>query len=253
MNIENKQKKINVGAIVQARIGSTRLPGKVLLDIGGKPVIGRVFERLKISQRLNEIILAIPNTKENDVLEKFALENNVNLFRGSEEDVLARYYGAAEKFGLDIVVRITSDCPIIDPGIVDLIIKKHLDSKADYTSNILKRTFPRGLDVEVFDFDVLRKAYEKAKESYQREHVTPYIYENPKFFKLDNFEAPKEMRHPEFRLTLDTKEDYELIKEIFYRLESKKKNFSVKDVIDLIKENPALLKINAHIKQKQLK
>jgi len=251
--MEKKKPKFKIGAIIQARMTSTRLPGKVLMDIEGKPMLWHVVNRLKFSEKLDDIILAIPNTKKNNILEKFAKDNKVKYFRGSEEDVLSRYYKTAKKFKCDLIVRITSDCPLIDPQIVDLVIEKHLKLNADYTSNTLKRTFPRGLDVEVFNFKVLKKAQKEAKEDYQREHVTPYIYKNPEIFKIQNIKAERRLRYLEIRLTVDTKKDLRLIREIYKRLYKPKKIFYTEEIIDLLDKYPELIKINANVQQKALK
>lgn len=253
MEKNNKTANSKITAIVQARMTSTRLPEKVLMNIKGKPMLWHVINRLKNTKEVNEIILTIPDSNENDVLEEFAEENQVKYFRGSEEDVLLRYYQAAKKFKSKVIVRITSDCPLIDSEIVDLVIEKHLKSDADYTSNSLKRTFPRGLDVEVFNFKVLEKSYREAKEHYEREHVTPYIYLHPKIFKLQNIEAKGKLRKPEIRLTVDRKEDLRSIKEIYRYLYNPRKIFNTKEVIGLLDKYPELLKINARIKQKELK
>lgn len=241
-----------IAAIIQARMTSTRLPGKVLIKIKSKPMLWHVVNRLKFSRRLNDIVLAIPNTKKNDILEKFAKNNNIKYFRGSEEDVLLRYYETAKKFKINVIVRITSDCPLIDPQVVDLIIEKHLDSNADYTSNTLQRTFPRGLDTEVFNFKVLEKTQQKAKKKYQKEHVTPYICENPNVFKLQNIKAKGRLKRPDLRLTVDTKEDLQLIKEIYKRLYKSKKIFYGEKIINLLNKYQELILINKNIKQKIL-
>jgi len=243
---------MKISAIIQARMTSTRLPGKVLMNIGGKSMVWHVVNRLKHSKKLDDIILAIPDTKKNDILEKFAKDSKVKYFRGSEEDVLSRYYETAKKFKCDVIVRITSDCPLIDPKIVDLLIEKYLSSNVDYTKALMT-TFPRGLDVEVFDFKALKKAYRKAKEPYQREHVTPYIYENTKIFKVGFVSAKGNLKHPEVRLVVDTKEDLKLVREIYKYLYKDRKIFYTEEIIDLLGKQPELLKINAHIKQKRLK
>jgi len=240
---------MNISAIIQARMGSSRLPGKVLKEINSKPMVLQVIERLKKSKKIDNIVLVIPDTKENDILESFCLENRINYFRGSEADVLSRYYGAAEKFNSDVIVRITSDCPLIDPEVVDWVIEKHLSSGADYTSNVFKRTFPRGFDTEVFNFEVLKKAYQETKESYQREHVTPYIWQNPEIFRIESVEASAELNYPEFRLTVDTEKDLELIRRIFDYLPDP----GIKKVIGLLKEKPELVKLNSNVKQKDFK
>lgn len=243
---------MKVLAIIQARMASTRLPGKVLMDIAGRPMLWHIVNRLNFSKKINEIILAIPDSEENDQLESFAKNQNLKYFKGNEKDVLSRYYETAKEFGVEVIVRITSDCPLIDPEIVDLVIEKHLNSTADYTSNILKRTFPRGLDTEVFNFSTLEKSYREAKEDYQREHVTSYIYEHPEIFKLQNITATGELRHPEFRLTVDTKEDLQLIKEIYKHFYKNGEVFYIKEIINLFNKHPELKKINADIEHKKL-
>ena len=243
---------MKISAIVQARMTSTRLPGKVLMQIEGKPMLWQVINRLRLAKKIDEVILAIPDTKENDILERWTKENQIKYYRGSEEDVLFRYYETAKKFHSKVIIRLTSDCPLIDPKIVDLVIEKHLNSGVDYTSNVIKRTFPRGLDVEVFNFMVLEKAHKEAKENYQREHVTPYIYEHPEIFKLQNIIAKGMLKRPEIRLTVDTKEDLRLIREIYKHLYEPERVFYTKEIIELLDEHPELKKINARIKQKDL-
>lgn len=251
MFLFEKKSKVHkkIGIIVQARTGSTRLPYKIFADIEGKPMLWRVIERLKLVKRASQIILAIPETKENNVLEEFALENNLNFFRGSEDDVLSRYYSAAKKFGCDIIVRIPADNPLIDPKVIDLIIKRHLDFKNDCTSNVIERTFPRGLDTEVINFEVLEKAHNEAKENHNREHVTPYIYSHPELFKLENVEAEEILKRPDIRLAVDEKEDLDLIREIYKRLYSPNFIFYTEEIISLLDKEPALKEINHNVKQ----
>jgi len=242
---------LKVIAIVQARMGSTRLPGKVLKKIKDKFVLDYVIYRLRMCKNLDDIILATTTNKKDDKLEQYAIDKEIKYYRGSEEDVLSRYYSAARKLNVDVIVRITSDCPLIDPEIVDEVIKKHIETKADYTSNIIKRTFPRGLDVEVFNYNVLKNAFDNAKEKYQREHVTPYIREKSDKFKLQNIEAKGKLRRPDIRITLDTEEDLKLISKIINLFNTI--NFKTKDIIDFLDKNPDLLKINENIKQKNIK
>lgn len=250
---KDMRKRKNIVAIIQARMGSTRLPGKVLMDIARKPMLWHLLNRLNFSKKIDEIILAIPDTKENDILERFAKDNKVKYFRGSKEDVLSRYYEAAKKFKCDSIIRINSDCPLIDPKIVDLVIEKYLDSAVDYTANALERTFPRGLDTEIFNFRTLEKTHKEAKETYQREHVVPYIHEHPEIFKIQNVEARGKLRRPEFRLTVDTKEDLKLIRIIYKHLYKPKDIFYTDKIIDLLNKYPEFAKINAHVRQKNLK
>jgi spore coat polysaccharide biosynthesis protein SpsF len=242
---------LNVVAIVQARMGSTRLPGKVLLKIKDRYVLDYVIDRLRLCKKLDNIVLATTTSKEDDVLEKYAISKCINYYRGSQEDVLSRYFYAAKKFNADIIVRITSDCPLIDPEIVDKTITKHVKTKADYTTNTIERTFPRGLDVEVFNYEVLQYSFKNAKERYQHEHVTPYIIENVDKFKIVNLELDDNQKRPDIRVTLDTKEDYKLISKIINSFDNI--YFKTKDLINLLDKNPNLLKINKNIKQKNIK
>jgi len=252
--MRTKKNNLRISAIVQARTSSTRLPKKVLVNIENKPMLLHVINRLKLSKKIDEIILAMPDCKEDDVLEEFANKYRIEYYRGSRDNVLSRYYGAAKKYHSDVIVRITSDCPLIDPAIVDLVVSKHLNAGADYTSNVMKRTFPRGLDVEVFNFGALDRANREASEEYEKEHVTPYIYEHPEMFKLENLEATTILRRPDLRLTVDTEEDLRLMKEIYGSLYRKNMEyFSIEKVIELFNSTPELAKINSHIEQKKLK
>ncbi len=242
---------MNVVVIVQTRIGSTRLPKKVLKKIKNKMILDYVIERLMFCKRVNDVIIATTTKKKDDVLEKYAINNGIKYFRGNEEDVLSRYYNAAKQFKADIIVRITSDCPLIDPEIVDDIIKKHIENKADYTSNTIKRTYPRGVDTEVFNFNTLEDTYNNANEEYHREHVTPYMREHPDKFNLQNIEAEGTLRRPDIRITIDTKEDFELIKKILLHFQDL--NFKTKDVICFLNKKPELLGLNKNIIQKEVK
>ncbi|WP_427338101.1 cytidylyltransferase domain-containing protein [Caloranaerobacter sp. DY30410] len=242
-----------VVAIIQARMGSTRLPGKVMKDLFGKTVLAHVVERVKQSKEVDEIVIATTTLEKDNVIVKEAEKCGVKYFRGSEDDVLSRYYYAAKENNADIVVRITSDCPLIDPIIIDSIVKFYKENDYDIVTNagidLSQRTFPRGLDTEVFSFKVLEEAFNNAKENYQREHVTPYIYENSNkihYYKND-------VNYSEYRWTLDTEEDFKLIKEIYRYLYKEKHNFYMEDILKLFKEKPELKKINIHIEQKKVK
>jgi len=245
--------KMKIGAIIQARMGSTRLPEKVMKKIAGKTVLEHVIERVKQSDLINEIIIATTTHERDDAIEAEALRCGVKVFRGSEEDVLSRYYLAAKKNNLDIIVRITSDCPLIDPIVLDEIVGYYLKHDYDIVSNagpdICNRTYPRGLDTEVFSFEVLENAFNNATEKYQREHVTPYIYENSTniFYYKNNIDYSK------YRWTLDTDEDFKLISEIYKHMFNGKHDFYMNDIIKLFEQNPQLYEINAHVKQKEIK
>ena len=243
---------MKIVAIIQARMGSTRLPGKVMKDILGKPVILWDWDRISLSKLIDEIVVAIPYGKENDVIVDTVKEYNDKIVttRGSEDDVLDRYYQAAVQTNADVVVRITSDCPLIDPVVIDNVIEQFLDNGCDYCSNSLIRTYPRGLDTEVISFKALETAWNKAKKDYEREHVTPYIIENPDKFKLLNVANDIDLSH--LRWTLDTKDDFEFISAVYKRIYPKKQLFLMDDVLELLDKEPELVDINSHIEQKQV-
>jgi spore coat polysaccharide biosynthesis protein SpsF len=247
----SNQKAIKISAIVQARMGSTRLPGKVLMQICGKLMLEHIIERLKFSNLINQIILAIPDTEENDILEEFALGNSIKFYRGSENEVLTRFYLAAKENNCDIIVRITADNPLIDPEIIDIVIKEHLDKKADYSCTHYPFKFlPLGLDVEVFNSRSLEAAYKNAKGDRQRKHVTPHFYENPDVFKINGVKLPAYLKNPNLRLTVDTKEDLELMTKIYENLYEEGKIFKTAQILNLFSRKPELKKINSHIVQR---
>ena len=243
---------LKVVAIIQARMGSTRLPGKVMKEILSKPVILWDLDRVSLSKLIDNIVVAIPYGKENDVIVDTIKEYNDKIIttRGSEDDVLDRYYQAAVKTNADVVVRITSDCPLIDPVVIDNIIEQFLNNYCDYCSNSLTRTYPRGLDTEVFSFKALEDAWNEAKKDYEREHVTPYIIENPDKFKLLNVANDIDLSH--LRWTLDTGEDFEFINTVYKKIIPKKKLFLMDDVLELLNKEPELIEINSHIEQKNI-
>jgi len=241
-----------IAAILQARMGSTRFPGKVLSLIAGKPLIGHIVQRIRATKRIREIILATTEQPGDDDLAIFAKENGVLCYRGEEDDVLARFYGAATQYKVDVIVRICCDDPLIDHIMLNELIDLHTKTQSDYTSTSHVRTFPMGIEAEVFNYEVLKKVFNCASKKYEREHVTPYIYENPKLFKITFLEASGKLKRPDLRLTIDTHEDFRLIKEIFNGLYKDGKLFNSYDVIDFIDNNPELLLINKMVIQKQL-
>ena len=243
---------LNIVAIIQARMGSTRLPRKVMKEILGKPVILWDLDRISLSKFIDAIVVAIPYGKENDVIVDTIKEYNDKRVttRGSEDDVLDRYYQAAVQTNADVVVRITSDCPLIDPLVIDSVIEQFLDNDCDYCSNSLTRTYPRGLDTEVFSFKALETAWNEATKDYEREHVTPYIIENPDKFKLINVANDIDLSH--LRWTLDTEEDFEFINTVYKKIIPKKKLFLMDDILELLNKKPELIEINSHIEQKNI-
>ena len=248
--MDNIPKK-NIVCIVQARMGSTRLPGKVMKEIMGKSMLVHIIERLKKSRLIDKIVIATTKNKDNLIL-KLAQEYKVKTFIGSEEDVLDRYYQAAKKYKANIVVRITSDCPLIDSDVIDKVTRYYLENKSrlDYVTNTLSRSYPRGLDVEVFSFNALEKAWREAKKPYQREHVTPYIYEHPEIFHLANIRNNEDLSY--MRWTVDEEKDLKFVREVYKRLYKEGEVFLMQDILNLLKKEPQLMDINKEVKQKKL-
>jgi len=247
---------MKIGAIIQARTTSTRLPKKVLKELpygSGITVLEQIIQRLKKSKLLDEIIVATTINPEDDSIVKISEKEGIKYFRGSEKNVLERYYQCAKGNKVDIIVRVTSDCPCIDWSVVDMVVEKHLRSKADYTSNTMERTFPHGLDVEIVSFEALERAYCEATEDFEKEHVCPYIHTTSrKKFKIVSVEAPDYLTAPDIRITLDTEEDYALLCAVFDFLYPQNNYFQTIDIINLFEEKPWLKLINKKILQKKI-
>lgn len=247
---------MKTAAVVQARTSSTRLPLKVLKELpyaSGITVLQQVIRRLKKSKKLDNIIIATTTDSEDDEIIRIVEKEQVGYFRGSKDDVLSRYYLAAEQNNIDHIVRVTSDCPCIDSKVVDAVIEKHLDTNSDFTSNILRRTFPRGLDTEVISFETLRKVHLEAKQAFEREHVCPYIYKtNPQAFKISGFESSEKYFAPQIRITIDTEADYTLLCAVFDFLYFDNEYFDTEDIITLFQRKPWLKFINPNVRQKQM-
>jgi len=237
-------KKPRVIAIIQARMGSTRLPGKSMAVISGKPLLVHIIERINASKTIDTIIIATTQLSEDDVLEKLAIENHVACYRGSTDDVLDRFYQAAKKFKADVIVRITADDPFKDPEILDSFVIYLLEHPGlDYVSNTIKPTYPEGLDIEVFRFGALETAWRFAKLPSEHEHVTAFIWKNPDTFRCVNIENDEDLSG--YRWTLDYQEDLQFTKEIYKKLNDKG-IFHMHDILDLLKKYPHLSKINAN-------
>ncbi|MDD5431460.1 MAG: glycosyltransferase family protein [Candidatus Omnitrophica bacterium] len=236
---------MRTGAIIQARTGSTRLPSKVLLRILDKSILEYVVERVRHSKHIDTVIVATTDNNEDLEIAELMKGISVSVFRGSENDVLDRYYKAASFFNIQNIVRITADCPLIDPFVIDCVIKRYFSVRADYCSNILEHTFPDGEDVEVFSFKTLSTAWKEAKLGSEREHVTPYIINNPGSFKLENVKS--EVGLSDKRWTLDRKEDYDFIKKVIENLYPTNPNFRMSDVLKFVRDNPECEDINKNI------
>lgn len=239
----------SVVAIVQARMGSTRLPGKVLMNLGGVTVLGRVVNRLRRASLIDQVVVATANSAPNSAIMRECEDLSVECFAGSEDDVLDRYYQGSRAYSARNIVRITSDCPLIDSDLVDETICVFRQKCADYSSNVCPRTYPRGLDCEVFTAAALERAWKETRQAYEREHVTPYFYEHPELFRLAFIRG--EQDHSQYRWTLDTSKDLKLLREIYARF-GNRDDFSWREVIALMVREPKLADINAGVLQKSV-
>jgi spore coat polysaccharide biosynthesis protein SpsF len=239
-----------IAVIIQARMASTRLPGKVLMDISGKPMLLRVIDRIKHSKLNQKIIIATSIKREDDAIYDLALTQNIDVYRGSQNDVLNRFYEAAKTYKVDLIVRVTADCPLIDPYVMDLVIQAYLDNNKTIVTNagidLDKRTYPRGLDVEVFSFDSLALANKEADQKHQREHVTPYLYQDINGVSI----VSNNVNLSNHRWTVDTPEDMEFVQKLYTEFENSINMLDYNNVIKYLVKNPDLVRINEHIVQK---
>jgi spore coat polysaccharide biosynthesis protein SpsF len=245
--------KPRVVAIIQARMSSTRLPGKVLQDLGGRPVLDRMIERVKHGKQVTETVVATTTDPLDQPIVELCQRLKIPVFRGSLPDVLDRYYQCAMSHRADYIVRLTGDCPLIDPELIDQVVRALLDNPVDFTCNRLpppfKRTYPIGLDVEACTFGALENAWKNATAKHDREHVMPYLYEEPGRFRV--LQLQNEVDYGSLRWTLDTTEDLELLREVIKRLGGRN-DFLWKDVLALFLQDPELAKINDQVKHKTM-
>lgn len=233
-------------AIIQARMGSTRLPGKVLKEVNGKPLLSYQLERVAKSRLVNKIVIATSDLSRDDEIVSFCEDYGVDCFRGSEHDVLSRYFECAKEYGADTVVRLTADCPLSDPEIIDAVIQKFLDDEVSFCANTVpveSATFPDGTDVEVFSMEALSKAFTQVKDTNFREHVTF------QFWQTDEFTSSQlvvEINLSSYRLTVDYPEDYEVVKFIFDELHKRESFGHLEEIIDIIESNAHIKELNAH-------
>lgn len=239
---------MTVTAIIQARMNSRRLPEKVMKEISGKAMLWYVVKRLEYSKKVEDIIIATTKNPQDDAIEEFCKKNLFKFFRGSETDVLDRYFQCASEYEVETVVRITADCPLIDPKIVDKVVGEYKKRSRDFdgASNIIKRRYPIGLDTEVLSFESLEKCWENASRKHQREHVTQYIYENPDEFKLISIENNAD--YSGLRWTVDEIDDLEFIRQIYKRLYDGKNSFGMRETLETLEKEPYLKKINQDVK-----
>ncbi len=242
---ENKKKRLKIVACIQARMGSTRLKNKVLQKISGKTLIEHIFIRLKTAKEIDEIVLATSIKKENDILVEHAKNIGLPYYRGSEQDLVSRFYEIAQEFKADALVRITGDCPLVDPKLVDRMIRIYRRNykKIDFLTNNFPPTFPDGLDAEILSASVLKRLDNKIKDPLYREWVTCYIMERPREFRIYNLKNSTDLSS--MRWTVDYAEDLVFVRKIFKALEKKKRIFTMDDILLFLKKNPQILKINA--------
>lgn len=238
---------IMITAIIQARVNSTRLPNKIFSDILGKPLIWHVVERIKQSLLIGKIVLATTLNKKDDIIEEWAKENQIYFYRGSEDDVLERYYETAKKYNATNIARITSDDPFKDPEIIDKVVKLFLDNNLDFAYNNNPVSFPEGLDTEVFSFKALERAHLYSREAFEREHVTQYFYRNPEKFSQKNLSCNENFSH--LRWTMDTIEDLEMTRMVYAELYHENPNFRMSDILALLKRKPEIARINSSVKR----
>ncbi|MCR4673571.1 MAG: glycosyltransferase family protein [Lachnospiraceae bacterium] len=239
---------MKVNAIIQARCGSSRFPEKVFADINGKPLIWHVVNRLSFAKTVDDVIVATTTSPKDDKLEEWCKKEGRHCFRGNEDDVLNRYYMASKAYPSDVVVRITADDPFKEPKVIDAVVQKLLDEKKDLVTNNFPPSFPEGLDCEAFTFDVLEKMEKEAKDPFEREHVTQYVYRNTDMFQIGNVTSQIPLSH--FRWTIDTVDDYEMVKAIYKnRKKDANGNLLMDEILAILQEHPEIELINSKVKR----
>lgn len=229
--------------ILQARMGSSRLPGKVLMPILGNPMLMLQIERISRAKLIDSIVVATTVSSSDDAIEELCASMNIKCFRGSENDLLDRYYKAAKKNNADYVVRLTGDDPLTDPELINSMIEKMKTGEFDAVTNTIQATFPEGLDLTVLSFQALEQAWYRAKLQSQREHVTPYIFDNPKNFNIHHFK--QDIDKSELRWTVDYEDDFIFVEKIYSALYPFNKSFSTEDIYELLSNEPSLISINS--------
>jgi len=232
-----------ITAIIQARLSSQRLPKKLIMKINQKTLLENLFSQLSYSKQIEKRIIATTSDTIDDEIEHIANSLNISCFRGNSLNVLDRYYNCAKLFGLETIVRISGDAPLIDPEIVDRTIEYYKKNNFDYVSNFVKRTFPIGTEVEIFSFETLEKCWSNAKKPYEKEHVTPFIYENPDLFNIGSIQNIENSSH--LHWTVDTIEDFTFVESISKKI--KNRPILMNHILDLLQNEPDLVKINQSV------
>ncbi|MCL4548807.1 MAG: glycosyltransferase family protein [Bacteroidetes bacterium] len=238
---------MKIVTIIQARMSSTRLPGKVMLPVLSKPLLVRMLERVQSAKLIGSLVVATSTNSDDDEIEKLCEQNNITCFRGHLTDLLDRHYQVAIKFGADAIVKIPSDCPLIDPRVIDKVIQHFINyEEYDFVSNLHPATYPDGNDVEIMSFASLECAWKDATKDYEREHTTPFIWEHQDVFKVGNVAWDSGLDYStSHRWTIDYPEDYEFIRKVFEELYTSNPVFSLNDILDLLKRKPEIAEINS--------
>lgn len=241
-------------ASVEARMGSSRLPGKVVMDVHGKPVIERLTDRLRTCKLLDDVVLATTNSPADDQLEEWGEKAGISVYRGSEDDVLDRVVRAHEEMSTDIIVEITGDCPLLDPAVIDLGIETFLANECDVVTNVRLPSYPEGSDVQVYHFDALKKVADTIDDAAVREHVSLHFYENPDIYRVVHLLAPRPWRLPGQRLQVDYQEDLEFVRAVYAHLEPQfGPLFGLSELVALLDRAPVLREINAYCQEKPIR
>lgn len=241
---------MKVIATVEARMASTRLPGKVMRELMDKPVLHRVIERISQAKSVEEVVVATSVNPADDIIVNYSKANHISYYRGSEDDVLKRVVEAAAAFQGDIIVQLGADNPFYDPDIIDQLVTIYLNDDFDYVCNDLEPTYPNGVEVHVVSLETLKDVMARTDNKLDREDVNRYIWEHPEQYRILNIKAPKELYAPDIRLTLDHEEDYTVIVKVFAALYPENRNFRTRDIISYLKAHPEVKNINAHCEQK---
>lgn len=236
---------MKINAIIQARCGSSRFPNKVFALIDGKPLIWHVVHRLNLSKKIDDVIIATTNNKADDDIEKWCNNYCVKCFRGSENDVLNRFYNASLKYPSDVIVRITADDPFKEPKVIDDVINEFLTGKYDYVTNNYPPTYPEGLDCEVFSFRLLEEMEKLSNDSYEREHVTQYIFRNSKKYLIGNVKNTEDYSY--LRWTIDTEDDLKMINSVYEHRDKKDGILLMDEIIDIIYKYPEIIQLNSNV------
>ena len=245
-----KRENENIVATIEARMFSTRLPGKVMMKVLGRPLLSHMVERIRRAKLVDNIVVATTVNRNDEPIVDLCKEEGVDFYRGSEEDVLGRLLEALIEFKATINVELTGDCPLVDPDIVDMVVDSYLKHDYDLVTNFDKVTYPSGFDLQVFSIEALTRAERNAKSREYREHTSLYMKRHRKEFTVHNIEAPEELYHPDYYVEIDEEADYEVLKAILEALYPKNPNFSALEVVNFLNDNPQIPKINQRVERR---